>query len=108
MKSERRLLQQLAPELDEDMIRRLVAAFQDLRRGYDTGTLTYPYSLRGECIENACNVCVDKVLELINIIRHMRTYPNDPLETTLRNVFDFDVYKPETIDVLYDILDHHG
>lgn len=48
MQSERRLLAQLAPEMDEDMIRRLVAAFQDLRRGYDEGKLSYPYSLRGE------------------------------------------------------------
>jgi hypothetical protein len=48
MQSERRLLAQLAPEMDEDMIRRLVAAFQDLRRGYDEGKLSYPYSLRGD------------------------------------------------------------
>lgn len=39
---------QLAPELSEDILRRLVAAFQDLRMGYDQGTLTYPYSLRGQ------------------------------------------------------------
>lgn len=45
--SERKLLSQLAPELDEDLLLRLVAAFQDLRKGYDDGTLGYPYSLRG-------------------------------------------------------------
>ncbi|KAF9806900.1 hypothetical protein IEO21_08484 [Rhodonia placenta] len=92
MSSERKLLSQLAPELSEDMILRLVAAFQDLRRAYDSGSLTYPYSLR----------------ELINIVRHMKTYPSDTLEATLRNVFDFDVYKPETIEKLAEILDHHG
>lgn len=48
MQSERRLLAQLAPDIDEDMIRRLVATFQDLRRGYDEGKLSYPYSLRGD------------------------------------------------------------
>jgi von Willebrand factor A domain-containing protein 8 len=48
MASERRLLAQLAPELNEDTILRLVAAFQDLRQAYDAGILTYPYSLRGE------------------------------------------------------------
>jgi hypothetical protein len=48
MASERRLLSQLAPELSEDLILRLVAAFQDLRREYNAGTLTYPYSLRGK------------------------------------------------------------
>lgn len=46
--SERRLLSQLAPGIDEDMITRLVGVFQDLRRGYDEGTLSYPYSLRGQ------------------------------------------------------------
>lgn len=47
MASERQLLQQLAPEVDEDTLHRLVAAFQDLRTGYDTGKVSYPYSLRG-------------------------------------------------------------
>ena len=50
MASERRLLAQLAPELSDDLILRLVAAFQDLRHAYDAGLLTYPYSLRGEFI----------------------------------------------------------
>lgn len=45
--SERKLLEQMAPELNEDLILRLVGAFQDLRKGYDTGVLNYPYSLRG-------------------------------------------------------------
>ncbi|KAH8112896.1 AAA domain-containing protein [Phellopilus nigrolimitatus] len=92
MDSERRLLGQLAPEVSEDTLRRLVAAFQDLRRAYETGKLSYPYSLR----------------ELINIVRHMRAYPHDSLENTLRNVFDFDVYKPEAIEFLYSVLDQHG
>ncbi len=46
--SERKLLEQLAPELPEDIIHRLVGAFQDLRVGYENGSLGYPYSLRGE------------------------------------------------------------
>ena len=47
MQSERKLLEQLAPELSEDLILRLVAAFHDLRHAYEAGILTYPYSLRG-------------------------------------------------------------
>ncbi|KAJ6481917.1 AAA domain-containing protein [Mycena sanguinolenta] len=90
--SERTLLAQLAPELDEDLILRLVGAFHDLRKGYDAGTLNYPYSLR----------------ELINLIKHMQAYPRDSLGDALRNVFDFDVYKPETIEQLAAILAHHG
>ncbi|KAF7330099.1 hypothetical protein MKEN_00274300 [Mycena kentingensis (nom. inval.)] len=90
--SERSLLAQLAPAMDKDTILRLVAAFHDLRAGYDSGTLNYPYSLR----------------ELINLIKHMQAYPHDSLGDALRNIFDFDVYKPETIDQLTAILERHG
>ncbi|KAE9393793.1 hypothetical protein BT96DRAFT_958988 [Gymnopus androsaceus JB14] len=90
--SERKLLSQLAPEMDEDLILRLVAAFADLRKGYEDGKVGYPYSLR----------------ELINLVRHLQAYPADSLSDALRNVFDFDVYKPETIDKLKEILDEHG
>ncbi len=47
MASERKLLSQLAPQLSEDLILRLVGAFHDLRKAYESGTVTYPYSLRG-------------------------------------------------------------
>ncbi|KAI0827475.1 AAA domain-containing protein [Trametes gibbosa] len=92
MASERKLLSQLAPQLSEDLILRLVAAFHDLRKAYESGAVTYPYSLR----------------ELLNLVRHMQAYPADPLDAALRNVFDFDVYRPETIAKLSAILDHHG
>lgn len=38
----------------------------------------------------------------------MSSYPEDSLETTLRNIFDFDVYKKDTIEKLAAILEHHG
>ena len=47
-------------------------------------------------------------IELINLVRHMRTYPNDTLDESLRNIFDFDVFKQETINYLAEILEHHG
>ncbi|KAH6910612.1 AAA domain-containing protein [Coprinopsis sp. MPI-PUGE-AT-0042] len=90
--SERKLIGELARELSEDLITRLVGAFHDLRKGYESGVLSYPYSLR----------------ELINLVRHMKAYPHDSLGDALRNVFDFDIYKPETIDKLSQILLHHG
>ncbi len=46
--------------------------------------------------------------ELINIVRHLQAFPEDNLGEVLRNVFDYDIYKPETIDKLAEILDHHG
>ncbi|KAH9164938.1 AAA domain-containing protein [Lactarius sanguifluus] len=92
LESERRLLTQLAPELSEDLIVRLIGAFHDLRQSYESGSLSYPYSLR----------------ELIAIVRHMQAYPDDELDDTLRNVFDFDVYRIETTEKLDDILRKHG
>ena len=47
-------------------------------------------------------------LELINVVRHMHAYPDDSLETALRNTFDFDVYRKETIQKLSAILERHG
>ena len=43
------LLEQMAPEVDKVLIRKLVGAFQDLRNGYKGagGDIAYPYSLRG-------------------------------------------------------------
>ncbi|KAH9028964.1 AAA domain-containing protein [Lactarius pseudohatsudake] len=92
LESERKLLTQLAPELSEDLIVRLIGAFHDLRQSYEGGTLSYPYSLR----------------ELIAIVRHMQAYPDDELDDTLRNVFDFDVYRIETTEKLDEILRKHG
>ena len=45
--SERKLISQLAPELSEELVTKLVGAFHDLRKGYEDGKLSYPYSLRG-------------------------------------------------------------
>ena len=48
------------------------------------------------------------ITELIAIVRHMRAYPADELNDALRNVFDFDAFRPDTMDKLADILRHHG
>jgi hypothetical protein len=46
--------------------------------------------------------------ELLNLVKHMRAYPTDSLEDAFRNIFDFDIYRSETMTTLYDILRHHG
>ncbi|CAH7688707.1 AAA domain-containing protein [Phakopsora pachyrhizi] len=75
-----------------DLVERLVDVFHDLRQGFAEGTVTYPFSLR----------------ELINLVRHLKEYDQDSLETGLRNIFDFDVYRPETIDFLHKVMQKHG
>ncbi|GAA5909649.1 hypothetical protein JCM8208_003837 [Rhodotorula glutinis] len=89
--SELRVLSQLAPELDVAMLKSLVSAFQDLRKEFDAGTLSYPFSLR----------------ELLALVRHLRRYPSEPLEQALRSIFDFDVSRPETLDALMTVLRRH-
>ena len=108
--SERKLIGQLAPELSEDTTIRLVGVFHDLRKGYETGILNYPYSLRGVLWSANGNYLLSDLFgkELINLVRHVKAYPEDPLGEALRNIFDFDIYKPETIDKLRQILIHHG
>lgn len=105
--SERNLIGQLAPEISKDLILRLVGAFHDLRKGYENGVLNYPYSLRGR-FQITLTFRANISLELINLVRHMKAYPSDTLGDALRNVFDFDIYKPETIDKVVEILIHHG
>lgn len=85
--SELDVLAQLAPDLPAEQLKALVQAFQDLRVEFDKGTITYPFSLR----------------ELLALVRHMKQF-DEPLESALRNIFDFDVHQPETLDALYDIL----
>ncbi len=65
---------------------------------YEASSLVIPKSAKRLIID----------IELLNLVRHMQAYPSDTLEAALRNVFDFDVYRPETISKLEDILDHHG
>ena len=38
----------------------------------------------------------------------MQAYPGDELHKTLRNVFDFDVYRIETMERLDEVLRKHG
>ena len=47
-------------------------------------------------------------IELIAIVRHMQAYPDDELDDTLRNVFDFDVYHIETTEKLDEVLRRNG
>ena len=49
------MLKQYGPNVPGDTLKRLVAAFSELRRMSDDGTIAYPYSTR----------------EVINIVKHL-------------------------------------
>ena len=41
---------------------------------------------------------------MLALVRHLRRFPSDSLEQALRNLFDFDIHRPETIDALAAVL----
>lgn len=86
--SEMELLKQYGPEIDTSYLERIAKAFGDLRKMADDGTINYPYSTR----------------EAVNIIKHLRTFPNDSLSEAIDNVFDFDVYNAELRQTVKDTL----
>lgn len=87
--SELELISQAAPGILKGRLKRLVAVFGELRQAFDDGLVSYPFSLR----------------ELINVVKHMSKYPDEPLDSVLRNVFDFDVMRKEYHELLLDIFD---
>lgn len=49
------MLQQYGPNVPEDILKKLVAAFAELRQMSDDGIIAYPYSTR----------------EVVNIVKHL-------------------------------------
>lgn len=90
--SEIRLLSQAAPQVPEEMIKKLVLAVGDLRDAFDSQQVSYPYSLR----------------ELLHIVRHMNQFPEEDLTSVLLNVLSFDLHKPESMNFVVEILKKRG
>jgi len=84
----------------------LVSIFGDLREMVDQSLLSYPYSTR----------------ELVNIVKHLQKYvfafhsyiqqnyefPDETLDQAVRNVFDFDSYSADTIDLIKEAFERKG
>ncbi|KAJ3336274.1 von Willebrand factor A domain-containing protein 8 [Gonapodya sp. JEL0774] len=92
MDSELAMLRKYAPHVPEDVLVKLTMAFNDLRRLVDEGLISYPYSTR----------------ELVNIVKHLETFPQEGLSRAVRNVFDFDQFDPETKELLIETLQKNG
>lgn len=78
--------------MDPAVVDQLVAAFSELRRLSDAGLLPYPYSTR----------------ELVNIVKHLQQFPEDPLAEVVRNVFDFDAFSRDTADSVEGVFRSFG
>nr|XP_045609178.1 von Willebrand factor A domain-containing protein 8-like isoform X1 [Procambarus clarkii]XP_045609179.1 von Willebrand factor A domain-containing protein 8-like isoform X1 [Procambarus clarkii] len=92
MESEMSLLQSYGPNVPEDIMRRLVGAFSELRDLADQGLIQYPYSTR----------------EVVNIIKHLQEFPDDGVANVVRNVVDFDSWSGDARDTLVRVMHHHG
>uniref|UniRef100_A0A8D3E6L1 von Willebrand factor A domain-containing protein 8 n=1 Tax=Scophthalmus maximus TaxID=52904 RepID=A0A8D3E6L1_SCOMX len=86
------MLKRYGPDVPDATLRKLVAAFGELRSMADQGTITYPYSTR----------------EVVNIVKHLQKFPGEGLANVVRNVFDFDSYNKDTREVLIEALHKHG
>ncbi|XP_063587792.1 von Willebrand factor A domain-containing protein 8-like [Penaeus indicus] len=89
VESELALLHAYGPDVPENMMRRLVGAFGELRDLADQGLIQYPYSTR----------------EVVNIIKHLQKFPDDGIASVVRNVLDFDSWAGDAKDTL---ISQHG
>uniref|UniRef100_A0A5F9D324 von Willebrand factor A domain-containing protein 8 n=1 Tax=Oryctolagus cuniculus TaxID=9986 RepID=A0A5F9D324_RABIT len=90
--SELEMLKQYGPNVPEPILRKLVAAFGELRSLADQGIINYPYSTR----------------EVVNIVKHLEKFPTEGLSSVVRNVFDFDSYNNDMREVLIKTLHKYG
>lgn len=90
--SEISLLRSYASDISPTTIRRLTRAFFDLRKLFEDGLISYPYSTR----------------ELVNITRHMSRFPGDSINTVLQNVFSFDSFDDNLLRLLNEVFRKQG
>ncbi|CAK9041109.1 von Willebrand factor A domain-containing protein 8 [Durusdinium trenchii] len=90
--SEVAMLRSYAPSVPLDLLRLLSSCFGELRQMVEAGKLSYPYSTR----------------ELVNLVRHLETFPQDSLAEVLENVFAFDSFEPELRKLLRSVFERHG
>ena len=70
------IVRNYAPSVNIDLIKNIVAAFDELREHAENGILEYPYSTR----------------ECVSVIKHLQKFPNDTIAEALNNVLAFDTF----------------
>ncbi|CAJ1380979.1 unnamed protein product [Effrenium voratum] len=90
--SEVELLRSYGPSVPKETLARLLALFAELRRLVAEGLLAYPYSTR----------------ELVRIVRHLDSFPDDPVEEVFADVFEFDWHDDKLRETLMEVLHSCG
>ena len=92
IESEVQLIKSYAPDVPEEILRRLSLLFSDLRELVSNGVLTYPISTR----------------ELIHVVKHLQKFRGDSVSEALENVLSFDTYDKQLMEHLSAVLHKHG
>ena len=92
VESEVQLLQSYAPSINEDLLTRLSASFDELRKLFENGDIAYPYSTR----------------EAVAVVKHLQRYPEDDFVAVLHNVLDLDSYDEHQYHKLSEIFRKHN
>jgi ribosomal protein L18E len=92
LESEIKLLQSYAPNVDESLLRRISASFDELRMLFEQGDISYPYSTR----------------EAVAVAKHLEKFPADDVVVVLHNVLDLDSFDEHQYITLGDVFRTHG
>lgn len=92
LESEISLLQEYAPDVDEQVLRRIAASFDELRLMFQRGDIAYPYSTR----------------ESVAIAKHLQAYPDDDVIDVLQNVLSLDSFDDHLFNSVGTVFRNHG
>lgn len=91
MESEVQLLQSYAPSINDTLLTRISASFDELRTLFENGDIVYPYSTR----------------EAVAVVKHLQRYPEDDIVAVLHNVLDLDSYDEHQYQKLGEVFRKH-
>jgi hypothetical protein len=92
MDSHRRILKTYGPEVNDDLIDKIVNIWDELRNAHKKGIIAYPFSLR----------------EAVAVVKHLNAFPNDGIKEAVENVISFDRLDTSLAKRLDTIFSGHG
>ena len=90
--SHKKILLSYGDNVKPKLIDKIVNIWEDLRRAQQSGSMTYPFSVR----------------ESVNVVKHLNAFPEDGIEEAVDNVVAFDRLDRALSKHLGDIFGGHG